>query len=90
MKVPGDLIFLVGLFFEFICQSADLMGVRNQLMAPLGQCNGMVDPLKQQTAQIFLKLLNLKRDSRLRISQLLRCLCKAPQFRYMDKGDQIS
>ena len=91
MAVQGDdQIAFVGLFLELICKSADLMGIRNQFMAPLRQRNGVVDALKQKAVQFLLQLLDLKGNGRLEITQLFGGFCKAAQLCHMDKCNEIS
>ena len=90
MDVSGKLTLFVGLFLELICEGANLMGIRNQFMPTLSQRNGVIDSLKQKAVQLFLQLLDLKRNGRLGITQLFCGFCETAQLCYMDKCNQIS
>ena len=51
VDMSGKLVSLVGLFPELLCQGANPVGIGYQLMSPLRQGNGMVDPLEQKAVQ---------------------------------------
>ena len=76
MDMSGKRRIFVGLFLELICEGADLMGIGNQFMAAFSQRNGVIDSLKQKAVQLFLQLLDLKRNGRLGITQLFCGFCE--------------
>ena len=75
---------------EIVGERAHLMCVGYKLVSPLGKRDSVVDALKQKAPELVLELLYLKRDSRLRIAELLCRFGEAPKLCHVYKSDEIS
>ena len=75
---------------EFIGEGVDAVGIAQQLLALVGEGNGMVDALEQQAVQLRFQLLDLKGHGGLGIAQRIRRPGEAVHFCHVHKGDEIA
>ena len=60
VNMSATLLLFRKAFFEVLGQRTNLMRVGDKIVSSFGQCDRMIDPLKQKTTDLILQLFDLE------------------------------